>query len=618
MRILKKMADMAANAKFRIKLLATYFLLVSFIILILGFAYYQISARNMLSNVRESLGNVLINNNQLLDEKLQAIRDKSEMLPIDNELYQTITEVDPSDNESLLKADRRITQILFKYFGGDTDIYASFILTPEYNFGNTARMFVMPEGFFKSSLYNKSLSGQGDLVWVPTYRYAETLGEKDMSNMSYEFSKLVSAVKLLHLTYIDEKGIFHTLPQTIAKPILMVNLTTDYVGRLFADYARKSEFQHLSYGIVDEDGTVVIDSDSNRVARREPPPWLDEAIKTKYGSIQKVIDGRSMLISFHRMQSTGWMSYIEIPVEDALQDLNALRLYSNLFLVVMLMVSILLAYVMSVFITKPISRIKKAMKLMERGNFHIHIPEHGRDEFGHLIRMFNHMNGRIQTLIEESYAARLREKEAELMALNLQLNPHFLYNTLTTLYWIALENKQQEMSQIIHNLADMLQTSTRNKKETWPLRTDLDWLNKYIYIMSSRFENLFHVQIDVEEGLQDMEVPKLFLQPFVENAIIHGLAEKEHGGTIKIKGWKDDGMVLFSVADNGIGIGKDQIDNMKTGKVHSTGMPNVEKRIKLLYGPQYGFDIYSSEGCGTTIQIRMGMRPGHQDKTEIE
>jgi len=618
MRILRKMADMAANAKFRIKLLATYFLLVSFIILILGFAYYQISARNMLSNVRESLGNVLINNNQLLDEKLQAIRDKSEMLPINNELYQTITEVDPSDNESLLKADRRITQILFQYFGGDTDIYASFILTPEYNFGNTARMFVMPDGFFKSSLYNKSLSGQGDLVWIPTYRFAETLGEKDMSNLSFEFSKLVSAVKLLNLTYVDEKGIFHTLPNTMTKPILMVNLTTDYVGRLFADYARKSEFHHLSYGIVDEDGTVVIDSDPNRVARREPPPWLNEAMTMKVGSIQKVIDGRSMVISFHRMQSTGWMSYIEIPVEDALQDLNALRLYSNLFLVVMLMVSILLAYVMSVFITKPISRIKKAMKLMERGNFHIHIPERGRDEFGHLIRMFNHMNGRIQTLIEENYASRLREKEAELMALNLQLNPHFLYNTLTTLYWIALENNQREMSLIIRNLADMLQTSTRNKKETWPLRTDLDWLNKYIYIMSSRFENLFHVQIDVEAELQDMEVPKLFLQPFVENAIIHGLAEKEHGGTITIKGWKDGDMVLFSVADNGIGIGKDQIDNMKTGRVHSTGMPNVEKRIKLLYGPQYGFDINCSEGSGTTILIRMGMRPGHQDKTEIE
>lgn len=618
MRILRKMADMAANAKFRIKLLVSYFVLVSFIILILGFAYYQISARNMLSNVRESLGNVVINNNQLLDEKLQYIRDKSEMLPIDNELYRVITEVDASDNESLLKADRRITQILFKYFGGDTDMYASFILTPEYNFGNTARMFVMPQGFFASSLYRQAISGKGDLVWIPTYRFAETLGEKDMSELTFEFSKLVSAVKVLNLTFLDEKGIFHSLPQTMPKPILMVNLTTDYIGKLFADYARQSEFQHLSYGIVDESGNVVIDSDPERVASLDAPSWLGEAIAKKNGSIQKEINGKSMVISFSRMESTGWISYIEIPVKDALQDLNALRRYSSLFLVVMLLVSILLAYVMSVYITKPISRMKKAMKLMERGNFHIHIPEHGRDEFGHLIRTFNHMNGRIQTLIEENYASRLREKEAELMALNLQLNPHFLYNTLTTLYWIAVENNQQEMSLIIHNLADMLQTSTRNKKETWPLRTDLDWLNKYIYIMSSRFENLFHVEMEVEEKLLDMEVPKLFLQPFVENAIIHGFAEKEQGGEIVIKGWSDGNHVQFSIVDNGSGMDKEQIDRIRSGKAHSTGMPNVEKRIKLLYGLQYGFDIYSAEGSGTTIILRMGMYPGQQDKTEVQ
>ncbi|WP_419874142.1 histidine kinase [Candidatus Pristimantibacillus sp. PTI5] len=618
MRILRKMAEMAANAKFRIKLLVSYFVLVSFIILILGFAYYQISSRNMLTNVRESLGNVVINNNQLLDEKLQYIRDKSEMLPIDNELYRVLTEVDASDNESLLKADRRITQILFKYFGGDTDMYASFILTPEYNFGNTARMFVMPQGFFASSLYRQAVAGKGDLVWIPTYRFAETLGEKDMSELTFEFSKLASAVKVLNLTFLDEKGIFHSLPQTMPKPILMVNLTTDYIGKLFADYAQQSEFQHLSYGIVDESGNVVIDSDPERVARLDAPSWLGEAMAKKNGSIQKVINGKRMVISFSRMESTGWISYIEIPVEDALQDLNALRRYSSFFLVVMLLVSIILAYVMSVYITKPISRMKKAMKLMERGNFHIHIPEHGRDEFGHLIRTFNHMNGRIQTLIEENYASRLREKEAELMALNLQLNPHFLYNTLTTLYWIAVENNQQEMSLIIHNLADMLQTSTRNKKETWPLRTDLDWLNKYIYIMSSRFENLFYVEMDVEESLLDMEVPKLFLQPFVENAIIHGLAEKEQGGKIGIKGWSDGDKVQFTVVDNGRGMDKEQIDKIRSGKAASTGMPNVEKRIKLLYGIQYGLDINSSEGNGTTILLRMGKQPGQQDRTEVQ
>lgn len=618
MRIMRKLAELAANAKFRIKLIVSYFLLVSFIILILGFAYYQISAGNMLSNVRESLGNVVLNNNQLLDEKLQNISDKSEVLPIDNELYQMITGADPADNESLMKADRRITQILFKYFGGDESIYASFILTPEYTFGNTYRMFVTPNGFFNSALYRKAVMGQGDLVWLPTYPFAESLGEPDMANLSFEYSRLVSAVKELNLTYIDDNGIFHTLPRAMKRPVLMVNLTPDYIGRLFAEYARQSEFRNLSYGIVDGTGTVVIHSDEKKIAEREPPSWLGEAINRKQGSFQRVIDGREMLISFGRMESTGWISYIEIPVEDALYDLKALRLYSILFLAVMLMVSILLAYLMSVFITKPIIRIKKAMKMMERGNFHIHIPEKGRDELGQLTRMFNTMNGRIQTLIEENYASRLREKEAELMALNLQLNPHFLYNTLTTMYWIAVENNQHEMSRIMLSLAEMLQTSTRNKNETWTLRTDLDWLDKYIYIMSSRFENLFSVRMDVEEGLLDMEVPKLFLQPFVENAIIHGFAEMEHGGEIVIKGWADDGMVLFSVEDNGSGIDKERIYKLKSGEVRSTGMSNVEKRIRLLYGQRYGIDIDSSAGRGTTIRIRIGRQPGTQDRTEIQ
>lgn len=116
----------------------------------------------------------------------------------------------------------------------------------------------------------------------------------------------------------------------------------------------------------------------------------------------------------------------------------------------------------------------------------------------------------------------------------------------------------------------------------------------------------------------DKEVPKLFLQPFVENAIIHGFAEKEQGGVIEIKGWSDGEMVFFTVADNGRGIEKEQVDQLRSGKIGSTGMPNVEKRIKLLYGSQFGVAVHSDEGSGTTIVIRMGTFPGKQDKTEVQ
>lgn len=617
MRILRHLSHLAANAKFRIKLVVSYCLLVTFIILILGFAYYQISARNMLQNMQESLGNIVLNNNQLLDEKLRDFQSKSEVLPIDNELYEVIAKVDKQDNESQLKADRRITSILFQYFGGDEDLYSSFVLTPEYTYGNSARMYVPPDGFFRSDLYRASVMNQGDLVWVPTYSFADTFGERSMTGFPYEFEKLMSGVKELNLTYIDEQGVFHTLPPDQRRPVLMLSFRTDYVEKLFADYVRKSKLQRLTYGIVDITGSVVAASDAALTGTRQAPAWLKEAFALKQGSFQKVVDGRKQLIAFHQMESTGWMSYIEIPVEDALHDLEALRSYSVLFLAAMLLVSVLLAYLLSIYITKPIIRIKKAIKMMELGNFRVRIPEHGRDELGELIRMFNQMNGQIHALIEENYASRLREKESELMALNLQLNPHFLYNTLTTLYWIAVENNQQEMSRIMLNLAEMLQTSTRNKNETWPLATDLDWLNKYIYIMSSRFENMIETRMDVDEALLGIEVPKLFLQPFVENAIIHGLAETEAGGTIAIKGWSGPEGIYFSVEDNGSGMTKERIDKLKSGEIRSTGMANVEKRIKLLYGPQFGLDIQSTKEEGTRIVIRLGPHPDSGAATRI-
>jgi two-component system sensor histidine kinase YesM len=608
MLLIRKLAALVANAKFRIKLIVSYFLLVSIIILILGFTYYQISASNMLMNVRSSLGNVVLNNNQLLDEKLEAIRGKSDVLPVDSELYQIMIGLKMSDNESLLKADRRLTELLFQYFGGNDDIYATFIVTRDYTFGNGARMYVPSAGFFNSELHLLAERAQGDLAWIPTYDFAKTFKDRHMETVSFEYSHLISAVKELNLTYIDEEGIFHTLPPGIERPVLMINFTTDDFGKLFADYAGKNEYRNLSYGIVSPKGDVIVHSMHEQETSREAPPWLEEAYRLGDGSFEKVIDGKEMLINFDKMESTGWMSFVEIPVEDALYGLKSLQSVSVLFLAVMLLVSVLLAYLMSIFITKPIIRIKKAMKMVERGNFDIRIPEQGRDELGQLTRMFNHMNGRIQTLIEENYASRLREKEAELMALNLQLNPHFLYNTLTTMYWIAVENGQEEISTIMRNLAEMLQTSTRNKNETWPLRTDLDWLEKYIFIMASRFQNQFQVSFEVDESLQEMMVPKLFLQPFVENAIIHGFAEFEEGGVIAIKGWCEDDQVMFSVEDNGAGFGRDAMDRMKSGESGSTGMPNVEKRIKLLYGNSQGIDIYSLAGKGTKVVIRMGSR----------
>ncbi|MBW7455991.1 sensor histidine kinase [Paenibacillus sepulcri] len=610
----RKLAEWIVNSRFRIKLMLSYFFLVSFIILILGFAYYQISARNMLDNVKESVSNVVMNNNLLLEGKLQAIRDNTDVLPIDNELYEVLAGVDPKNTESLLKTDRRITQILYKYFGRSPEVYSSFVMTRFYSFGNNAQMYVPADAFYGTDLVRQARSGQGNLIWIPTYSFADIYKQNDMRTLSFDYNELFSAVKELYQTYIDNDGAFLTLPAGVEKPILLLNFKPEFIRQVFEDYARKNEYANVSFGVISREGSVVTDSNEEGIPRagNSAPSWLSEARSMREGSFIKTVDGRKTLICFDLMESTDWLSYIQIPVDDALHDLNALKLYSIVFLVLMLLVSALFAYLLSIFITRPIIRIKKGIKLMERGNFQVFIPGEGRDEFGHLIQKFNQMNERIHELIEQNYASRIREKDAELMALNLQLNPHFLYNTLTTIYWIAVENKQDEISRIMLSLAEMLKSTTRNKNETWPLRTDLDWLNRYIYIMGSRFEDKFTVTIKMEEDMLEAEVPKLFLQPFVENAIIHGFEEIESGGSIHISGWLEGNSLLFSVEDNGKGFDQPSLEGFRNGQSRLTGMQNVDKRIRLLYGPEFGVEVISPPGGGATILVRIS---GHNRKS---
>lgn len=359
-------------------------------------------------------------------------------------------------------------------------------------------------------------------------------------------------------------------------------------------------------------------SDRQQQAGEPVADWLKNAITSEQGTKMVNVKGRSILLVYEAMKTTGWVSYIAIPMEDVLGHLSTIRTYTLFFLGFMMLIAVILAYLLSVYISKPITDMKQAMKVMEKGHFDIRIPERGYDELGDLVIRFNQMNEKIKDLIEENYKSRLRAKESELMALNLQLNPHFLYNTLTTMYWIALEHKQQELGRLIISLAEMLQITTRNKNETWSLETDLNWLEKYIYIMQNRFENKFTVEYDIDPILLQMEVPKLFLQPFVENSIIHGFAEMESGGRIKITAWIEKQLVCFKVEDNGLGIQKDHIRRIQAGEIRSTGIKNVDRRVRLLYGMEYGVALHSPEDKGTFVLIRIGETHRSNQMTPIQ
>lgn len=227
----------------------------------------------------------------------------------------------------------------------------------------------------------------------------------------------------------------------------------------------------------------------------------------------------------------------------------------------------------------------------------------GKDEFSHLLYRFNTMNEQIKQLIDENYVVKLREKETEIMALNIQLNPHFLYNTLNIINWMAVHGEQQQVSKMLVSLSRMLHYTTDNRHDTTTFQDDLNWLHDYIVIMQNRFDRRFTVDFDIAPELMGASVPKLFIQPIVENAIMHGFHDMEAGGLITVYGRRHDANIRVCIEDNGCEIALEQLQTLLLESSTNIGLQNVDKRIKLLYGSCYGIEIESEYGIGTRVTL---------------
>lgn len=192
------------------------------------------------------------------------------------------------------------------------------------------------------------------------------------------------------------------------------------------------------------------------------------------------------------------------------------------------------------------------------------------------------------------------------MALNLQLDPHFMYNTLNVINLISVENGQDEISEMIVSLSKMLKYTVKATSDLVPFKGDWEYLQSYILIMTKRFEGHFHVDTDIDPLLFTYGVPKFFLQPFVENAFVHAFHGTRSGGILTITGRMDDkGCRVFEVTDNGSGISNEIMERILSDNDASVGIQNVNKRIKIMYGELYGVSFETILGKGTTVTIRL-------------
>ena len=311
---------------------------------------------------------------------------------------------------------------------------------------------------------------------------------------------------------------------------------------------------------------------------------------------------------------TGWIIVNAVDQKVLFNKVYSTQRFTVIFGVLALLISIAVIIYASKNFSEAIGKILTAMKTAQEGELSVRVDleEGNDDEISAIAVRFNKMIYRINKLMEEVKCATFKQKEAEIRALEAQINPHFLYNTLDAINWMAIEKDEHEISNMLKSLAQILRYSVNRSNNIVKLREEIEWLKQYIYLQQARFNYSFSCLMDIEEGTLDCKVHKLLFQPFIENAIIHGFEGLKDGGVLTIRTRNMGDSVHITIEDNGKGIDKAIVDALNSksdaeieSKGSGLGVQNVFNRIMMYYGEKGNWMVTSTIGKGTSICLQI-------------
>ena len=302
----------------------------------------------------------------------------------------------------------------------------------------------------------------------------------------------------------------------------------------------------------------------------------------------------------------GWHYYLYRPQSSISATVRNLLMGEITLIVICLLVILALGTLFSRWFTRPIEQLTANMAEVNEGSRTVTVVSDSEDEVGQLVRTFRRMMDEINRLIHEVYETNLALKEFELKALQAQINPHFLYNSLSMINWMAIRSKQNNISRLTLALSTFYRTALSRGEDMVSVETCIRNIRAYLEIQLEMHDHDFEVVWNIDEGIMEEKLPKLLLQPVVENAIEHGLQEKEEGDKTLILSFlnRDEEIVLI-VEDNGCGMTQQEADQLVTYQAVGYGLKNVNDRLGLLYGTDSHLKIYSAPDEGTRVEMRI-------------
>ncbi|QEH69152.1 cache domain-containing sensor histidine kinase [Cellulosilyticum sp. WCF-2] len=327
------------------------------------------------------------------------------------------------------------------------------------------------------------------------------------------------------------------------------------------------------------------------------------------------------LLAFMNIEGTEW----KIVAEGSLNQLvnEEMGHFRFLFIIVMTFTILLLSIfsiLMAMDILSPINRLVHSIKKVEEENIHQEVIVDREDELGYLSKCFNKMSKEIDNLLNRVYKEELTRREAELKALQAQINPHFLFNTLESINWMAQLNNVPEIRDMVTSLGALIEASIGKGSPMVPLSKELKYIDSYLLIMKNRYGERLSYESDIDTSLLGQEVPKLILQPLIENAIYHGIDKMRKKGTIKLTIRREDETIYIEIMDNGKGMLPEEVEDLNQkfkedrddyilgDNRKSIGLANVNGRVKLFFGKDYGLQIESEYETYTKMKLYLPIR----------
>ncbi|WP_339795972.1 histidine kinase [Paenibacillus sp. FSL R5-0744] len=483
--------------------------------------------------------------------------------------------------------EQTITNILGAIFYSRDDLVGIHVITDKgkiYNYGNY--MNVVDPEYMKEDWYHQLQSSSGKMIWLGVYEHS--LIDQVEDSPVFAFGRQIYDLN-------EHKPIGIVLYETNPKPVLDA-----------LDNVKLGE--HSQVYLMSQDGRFVSSAED-----QEPDLTQLPSLQNSQNVVVEQTANRLLVAS--KLSFSGWWVLSITPNRDLNVELVEMKRYLFIVFSILVLVSTLIASMVSRTISLPLKKVIREMKQVEIGNFRGMVNVSSYQEINILVASFNRMVRRIEELIERVKLSSVSEKNAELHALQSQVNPHFLYNTLDMIYWMLDEEGNEQLGELVLSLSSMFRYSSYWEVDVEvTLREELEQIGHYLNIISIRLEGRLRIEINIDERWLEVRLPKMTVQPVIENAVKHGLESLDRQGILKVSILEETGVLNIVVQDNGKGMDAEKLNALvesldrpttkENGKM-GIGLQNLHRRLQHMFGESYGLVIRSLPGEGTEVAIML-------------